>query len=551
MKHLLMTTALICAATLTHAEDAALVVGVPDYQTLRTLRGVGDVVEAGRTLRDLGFVLHGTAASPDLQSEANRFAETAEGAERLVVVLAGRFVTDGTRSWLMPADARTPAPFSVADGAISVETALQTLAAAPGAAILVLGRDPRDDDDLGGGLRGGIGTLTVPSGVTVIEGPVDAAATLLRRVIAVPGGDVIAGLDDIDDLTGAGFLPASLVLVPADAQPASAAPTVVVPPVVVPPVAAAGGDAAAWAEARAADTEAAYTRYLDRFPQGAQVDDAVARLRALRDPNRAVAGVEQALNLSLEARRAVQRNLQVLGYDTRGVDGIWGAGTRDAIRRWQAANGVAQSGYVDASQIALIGQQTATRSAQLAGAAEAQLQADRTFWAETGGQGTGAGLQAYLDRFPDGENAARARAALDRIAQDGRRNTEDADRALWDRAQVADDRSAYRDYLAQQPDGRFRAEAEDRLRRLDRDADADAATAAALAAENALALDPIAMRLVEARLAQIGLDPGTIDGRITRDTRRAISRYQRDNGLTDTGYLDQATVSRMLTDAFR
>ncbi|SEM62320.1 Putative peptidoglycan binding domain-containing protein [Loktanella fryxellensis] len=550
-----MTTALICAATLPRAEDAALVVGVPDYQTLRTLRGVGDVVDAGRTLRDLGFVLHGTAAAPDLQSEANRFAETAAGAERLVVVLAGRFVTDGARTWLMPADARTPAPFSVADGAISVETALQTLAAAPGAAILVLGRDGRDDGDLGAGLRSGIGALDIPSGVTVIEGPVDAAATLLRRVIAVPGGDVIAGLDDIDDLTGAGFLPASLVLVAADTQPATATPPVVAPPVVVPPVAVADADSTAWTEARAADTEAAYTRYLDRFPQGAQADGAVTRLRELRDPNRAVSGIEQALNLSLEARRAVQRNLQVLGYDTRGVDGIWGSGTRDAIRRWQAANGVAQNGYVDASQIALIGQQTATRSAQLAAEQEAQratqLQADRAYWAEMSDLGTAAGLQAYLDRYPDGENADRAREALDRSARVARRNAEEADRALWDRVQEANDGSAYRDYLAQQPDGRFRADAEERLRRLEQDAEVDDATAAAVARENALGLDPIAMRLVEARLAQIGLDPGTIDGRITRDTRRAISRYQRDNGLTDTGYLDQSVVSRMLTDAFR
>ncbi|MBU2360658.1 MAG: peptidoglycan-binding protein, partial [Alphaproteobacteria bacterium] len=34
-------------------------------------------------------------------------------------------------------------------------------------------------------------------------------------------------------------------------------------------------------------------------------------------------------------------------------------------------------------------------------------------------------------------------------------------------------------------------------------------------------------------------------------TRGAIRRYQRDRQINATGYLDQATVSQMLTDAFR
>jgi peptidoglycan hydrolase-like protein with peptidoglycan-binding domain len=57
--------------------------------------------------------------------------------------------------------------------------------------------------------------------------------------------------------------------------------------------------------------------------------------------------------------------------------------------------------------------------------------------------------------------------------------------------------------------------------------------------------------LVEARLQQLGLNPGAVDGRIDNDTRGAIRRYQRDRQLTASGYLDQATVSQMLTDAFR
>ena len=74
---------------------------------------------------------------------------------------------------------------------------------------------------------------------------------------------------------------------------------------------------------------------------------------------------------------------------------------------------------------------------------------------------------------------------------------------------------------------------------------------AAQATEQSLGLDPIAMRLVEARLQQLGLEPGGVDGNFNGDTRRAIRRYQRDSGLERTGFLDQQTVSRLITDVFR
>ena len=52
--------------------------------------------------------------------------------------------------------------------------------------------------------------------------------------------------------------------------------------------------------------------------------------------------------------------------------------------------------------------------------------------------------------------------------------------------------------------------------------------------------------LVENRLAAAGQDPGGIDGRFDRTTRRAIRRFQRDQGLTVTGYVTQATMVRLL-----
>ncbi|MCF7699100.1 peptidoglycan-binding protein [Loktanella sp. M215] len=332
MRHLLLSTVLICATSLAQAEDAALIVGISDYDTLRDVRGAGQVTDAVPSLQRLGFSVYGTGGSGDVQSQANAFANAAPNADRLVVVLTGQFVTDGQRTWLLPANAATPAPFTLANGAISVETVLTTMEQTPGAAVLVMGRDTRSDGDMGNGLRNGIGDLDIPSGVTVVQGSVAAANDLLSRVIATPGGDVIAGVRGSRDLTGSGFMPSGLVLIEANARPGLSRPIPSAPPVSTVPSSVT--EATVWDQTRAVDDQAAYTRYLDRYPDGPHAAAAVQRLTELRDPNLAYRQVEDALNLPLEARRAIQRDLQVLGYDTRGIDGIFGPGTRAAVKSW-------------------------------------------------------------------------------------------------------------------------------------------------------------------------------------------------------------------------
>ena len=53
---------------------------------------------------------------------------------------------------------------------------------------------------------------------------------------------------------------------------------------------------------------------------------------------------EAALNLSREDRTAIQRALVAAGHDTRGVDGTFGSGTRQAIRNWQTARSAPSTG---------------------------------------------------------------------------------------------------------------------------------------------------------------------------------------------------------------
>lgn len=52
--------------------------------------------------------------------------------------------------------------------------------------------------------------------------------------------------------------------------------------------------------------------------------------------------------LSRDQRIGAQRALTALGYDTQGVDGVIGANTRAALRRWQMASGRLADGYLTA-----------------------------------------------------------------------------------------------------------------------------------------------------------------------------------------------------------
>ena len=58
--------------------------------------------------------------------------------------------------------------------------------------------------------------------------------------------------------------------------------------------------------------------------------------------------VERRLGLSREESRQVQMGLAAAGHDPGPADGWIGAGTREAIRRWQEAQGRPATGYLDA-----------------------------------------------------------------------------------------------------------------------------------------------------------------------------------------------------------
>ncbi|MEL6839728.1 MAG: peptidoglycan-binding protein [Pseudomonadota bacterium] len=489
MRKFTLIAALSALATPLLAQDAALLMGVNRYEELRRVSNGTDVLNSADSLRDAGYNVSTLAngSGADMARLLQRFAVDAEEADRLVVGLAGRFVTDGARTWLLPADADRPTLFDV-QNAVSVDSVLRVLAQKPGQAILILGYDQDADNPIGSYLRQGVGDLDIPQGVTVFYGEPDFTDGVVIEAITVPGGDAMAFARNSRGLREAGFQPQSLIMRPEGDEDIAPAPVVNV------------SDAlAAWNAAREENTADSYRDYVFAYPDSPFAAEARRRLDDIEnDPQRLAEIAEDQLNLNRNARRDIQRNLTLMEFNTRGVDGIFGPGTRGAIRNWQQTNGFAQTGFLTREQIDRLDGQASRRAAEIEAQEEAERaeleRLDRAYWEETGASGDEAGYRAYLDRYPEGIFAEEARSAL----QQSEDNDQDA--------------------------------ARDR--------------------ERALNINPVLGRLIESRLAQLGFNPGRVDGRFDRDTRRAISRYQASNGLSATGYLDEPTLARLLADTF-
>jgi peptidoglycan hydrolase-like protein with peptidoglycan-binding domain len=506
MRRTILAAALAAFPLAASAENIALVVANASYDSLPDLRIADEIDAAVAAFADAGFAV--------IEVRDTRFAAAAAGlaearerietADRVAILVAGHFAQGDGGTWLLSRDARQPDHFTVGAQGVPMAPLAALAARHPGAAAMLIA-DETGRVRLGPGLAAGAAPAPAPQGVTVFTGTARGIAATVAEALLDPGrslGDVANDLPSGVAAEGflsdrVAFLPGEgeeVVAIPAPAEPAPAGP---------PPV-------------QALDPE----------------------------------GAEAALGLSREARRAVQRDLELLGYDPRGIDGVFGRGTRAAIAAWQRASGVPETGYLTGNQVALLQEQGAGRSAELeAEAVRRQAEEDRqdaAWWQETGAAGTEQGLRAYIARYPDGLYAARARAALEPFDEARRAEAAAADRQAWDAARGTDTVEAYRAYLTQYPEGAFRREAEARIAALSDDEASDQAIAAARAEESAVAGNPIARLLIEQRLNQLGYAPGAIDGAFDEETRRAIRRFQRTRDIVVTGYVSQATMARLL-----
>lgn len=539
----------LMAALPATAAGLALIIANEDYAAVRDVRGAAQVLEVESRLRAAGFEVR-TARdldAPEMRAAVSRLSRElrAQRRERVVIVFAGHVVYGDTGTWLMGVEAEDPDLATIDDQGLRLQTVLAVASQLQGGALVALA-DGSFPGRIGDGLSAGLPSrLDVPQGVSLVRGPVGPLTTFLRAAV-VPGSNLGATVRAGRNLRIDGFNPPYLTFLPAGFEPALEA------------------DRAAWARAREADTLEGYAEYLDTFPGGEFVEEAQAAIEALETTPETI---EEALGLTRDERRAIQRDLTLLGYNTRGIDGIFGPGTRGSIRGWQERNDHEVTGFVTRDQIFQLAAQAARRAAEIEAEERerraAEERRDRAFWAETGAAGDEAGLRAYLNRYPQGIFADLARERIAGFEEERARVRAERERGAWEVARATDTIAGYERFLTEWPDGTNAANARARLAAL-REAAApapepDPAPEPGLPAdvverdraeERSLALPQMTRVLVERQLRASGYDPGAVDGRFDDDTRDAIADWQAENGQAPTGYVTRAVLDGLLRGAF-
>ena len=546
MKRFFWTTAAwmtLCGSAL--AEDAALFIGNADYAAHQDLRGADDITSAAPVYVGLGFtvIARENASRVELLDAIGQFAEGAADADRLLVVLAGRFLNSSQDSWLLGVDSPASPDLARLPGeALPLSTVLAILEQHPGQALLLIA----DEEDAGRAagvyLERGVGSLNLPQGTTLFRGGTRAVASFVKDALPLPALSLTLQAARRQGLQAEGYLPEDYQFLEG-ARAATAKPAT-----------PARDEQTAWDAARRADVIALYEDYVARFPNGAHVAEAQRLIDEIRnDPDRQARLVEEALALGGDQRREIQRDLSILDFDPRGIDGVFGPGSRAAISKWQSANNFDATGFLTSEQISRLDKQAERRATELETEAELrrveQERLDRAYWNETGAKGDEVGLRAYIKRFPDGVFAEEAQSRLSVIDADKRAAAAGQDRQAWDMAVAKGTEDAYRAYLDAFPQGTFAAEAQARIDALAAERSNANQNAAALRVEEQLRLNLPTRKLIENRLAALGLNPGPIDGAFDADTRRAIRRYQQARDMPVNGFLNQETVVRILADA--
>lgn len=507
------------------AADVALVLTVENYRFQPALRADPDLRSIAQKLRRSGFevIVNDRQDSNGLRAATTRFAERLrQGADRVVVVASGHYASAYRAPWMLGAEAADVGSLDIGGYGLPLTALTSLVAAHQGQAVVVLGQY-KQALSLGRGASAGIKGLTFPHGVSGFLAPANRLDRLVS-VLLTPGRP----LAEVARAAGPGveargYLPRHAAFLSFDGRP-------------VP-----DPEGSYWDALRDLGTEEALRFYLDRYPNGQHAGDARAALRALRDQHQAgLKHQENQLGLSRGQRRAVQEDLTYLGYDTRGIDGVFGNGTRQAITRFQQASALPATGYLDATTLAMLSEQADRKRLRDGKAHERQ---DRRLWQDVDARHSLAGYEEYLAAYPNGLFADEARQ---RHADLSRAQSSDDDQAAWDKAIYHDGMTGYQAYLKSFPRGIYAAEAQARVDafvrlQIDRDL-----MGSLQDQERNIAGNKISRLLVEQRLSTHGEDPGAIDGVFDENTRRALRRFQRSRGLLVTGLVTQQTMLHLV-----
>lgn len=517
------------------AGDVALVVGSED-------NGVGAAV---LELEKAGFEVLSGADLPvsDLAGLVSQLNAKVDGTGRVVIALSGHFGQNAAGSWFLGADADAPDLGAVSLQSVPVSALLEIAGRAPGGAVVALGIE-EGALEFGRGVSAGVGPLDIPQGVSVVTGPSADIAGFAKDALVVRGQSISNALTAWPTLTGAGFVAPLVSFLPADGE---------APPVVVTPDLDAE-QKAYWKVTQEIGSQDAFEAYLKRHPAGLFAAEARTQIETIKaQPLLLAEAGEKALKLNRERRREIQRALTLLDYDPKGIDGVFGRGSRAAITKWQEINQNVGTGFLTLAQIERIAAQADRRSRELEEQARIRKEElerkDRAYWRASGQGGDEPGLRTYLERYPDGVFAEIALARLQPFEDARRAAAAEQDRADWDAAVSVGTLAAYEGYVQANPEGAFVEQAQVQINELEFVAKNANALGAAKRNEERLGLSTGTKRLVEDRLRSLGLKPGAVDGEFDKDTRRAIRRYQEARNLPRTGFLNQQTLVRLLADS--
>jgi peptidoglycan hydrolase-like protein with peptidoglycan-binding domain len=295
-------------------------------------------------------------------------------------------------------------------------------------------------------------------------------------------------------------------------------------------------DRTTYIAAQEANTAAAYREYLTKFPRGQYRTNAERALARLGAPVEGTAvsdaQIEARLSIDRAQRIAVQRRLTQLGYSTRGSDGVWGRNTRDAIATWQRDRGEKVTGYVTASQFNILSQgagvvlpdttptPTTPPGSLSAAQTEAALRLTRSQRTSIQRQLTSIGYDAGV---ADGLWGSRTRDAI-RAWQRANRNDQTG---YVTNAQVR--------LIASQAGERGQSPVVEQEE-------------VAVLEESLLELTVSERSDLQRRLSRLGYATSRTDGTFGAGTRRAITNWQEDTGLTATGYLTADQVRQIRVD---
>jgi len=512
-------------------QRVAVLIANEDYDNYRDVSEATDIFALSRVLRAEGFSIsaHRNLDAASMRKVAARIADQIERGDRVVVAVSGHVVSSESDSWLFAVDATPATALGAGLQGLSLNALADLMGGAAGSGVLLVG-EAGAPISARGGLTAGLGNMDLPQGVTAFAANTSALVRWADQVLLSEGTSLAAALAaGPRSLRGYGFLSVNAALVPATASQG------------ISGVSASELDDFFFDRARTAGTQGALEGYLSRYPGGLHAPEARQMIADLaRSPEDVARDEEQALRLSRADRRGIQADLTLLGYSTNGIDGIFGNGTRNAVRRWEAASRLEVTGFLNADDLEILAAQAAAERKKIE-------REDAAYWRSTGQLDTEAGYHTYLDRYPDGLFSKLAREQLASI-EDARLVAEREDEQnAWDVARAKDTVAEYQSFLAEFPDGANAAAAEDRIAALQA-ANAETTIDQARDVEIKLLANPITRVLVERRLAQLGFDPGKIDGKFNKDARRAVRQFQKARGLPITGYFNAQSLGMLLSN---